>query len=354
MTDYLRQQARATTTTSSNGCSPTTRRSGSASSRTAAGSPTLRRDERRPRDRADRADRARGRAHRRRRHPPARRARARHRLPRPEVPVADRDRRPATDALQDRVGRRADRVPRHHRARLPEPVLPLRAEHEPGRGQRDLHARVPGRLRHPVPRAPRRAGRTRRWSAARTCTTSTTRASTPSTSRWSGGTRQVHSYYNNDDGRVVTNAPWRLLDYWRMTREPDPDDFVLVPAAERRWRGRDEAARQGRDRHRERVRLRPDHGGPLRRGGRHASWSSTSTPTAAPRRSTLVKRRRVGRRTGRHRRLDDGGSPEHAVAAAVERFGRRRHPREQRRHRAGHRARHLGLRRTSCGTASSR
>ena len=40
---------------------------------------------------------------------------------------------------------------------------------------------------------------------------------------------RVHSYYNNDDGRVVTNAPWRLLDYWRMTREPEPDDFVFVP-----------------------------------------------------------------------------------------------------------------------------
>ncbi len=40
---------------------------------------------------------------------------------------------------------------------------------------------------------------------------------------------RVHSYYNNDDGRVVTNAPWRLLDYWRMTREPAPDDFEFVP-----------------------------------------------------------------------------------------------------------------------------
>jgi 4-hydroxyacetophenone monooxygenase len=39
---------------------------------------------------------------------------------------------------------------------------------------------------------------------------------------------KVHSYYNNDDGRVVTNAPWRLLDYWRMTREPVSDDFLFV------------------------------------------------------------------------------------------------------------------------------
>lgn len=39
---------------------------------------------------------------------------------------------------------------------------------------------------------------------------------------------RVHSYYNNDEGRVVTNAPWRLLDYWKMTREPDLDDYELI------------------------------------------------------------------------------------------------------------------------------
>jgi len=43
---------------------------------------------------------------------------------------------------------------------------------------------------------------------------------------------RVRSYYNNDDGRVVTNAPWRLLDYWRMTRCPDPADYVLVPVTQ--------------------------------------------------------------------------------------------------------------------------
>jgi 4-hydroxyacetophenone monooxygenase len=39
---------------------------------------------------------------------------------------------------------------------------------------------------------------------------------------------RVHSYYNNDAGRVTTNMPWKLIDYWRMTHEPDPDDFVVV------------------------------------------------------------------------------------------------------------------------------
>jgi 4-hydroxyacetophenone monooxygenase len=38
---------------------------------------------------------------------------------------------------------------------------------------------------------------------------------------------KVHSYYNNSRGRVTTNAPWRLVDYWRMTKHPDLGDYVL-------------------------------------------------------------------------------------------------------------------------------
>jgi 4-hydroxyacetophenone monooxygenase len=38
---------------------------------------------------------------------------------------------------------------------------------------------------------------------------------------------KVHSYYNNRRGRVTTNAPWRLVDYWRMTKHPDLGDYVL-------------------------------------------------------------------------------------------------------------------------------
>ena len=39
---------------------------------------------------------------------------------------------------------------------------------------------------------------------------------------------KVHSYYNNDAGRVTTNMPWKLVDYWRMTHEPALDDFVVT------------------------------------------------------------------------------------------------------------------------------
>ncbi len=40
---------------------------------------------------------------------------------------------------------------------------------------------------------------------------------------------RVHSYYNNAKGRVTTNMPWKLFDYWRMTHEPSFDDFVVRP-----------------------------------------------------------------------------------------------------------------------------
>jgi 4-hydroxyacetophenone monooxygenase len=39
---------------------------------------------------------------------------------------------------------------------------------------------------------------------------------------------RVHSYYNNDAGRVTTNMPWKLVDYWRMTHEPALEDFVVT------------------------------------------------------------------------------------------------------------------------------
>jgi 4-hydroxyacetophenone monooxygenase len=38
---------------------------------------------------------------------------------------------------------------------------------------------------------------------------------------------KVHSYYNNAVGRVTTNVPWKLIDYWRMTSAPDLADFVV-------------------------------------------------------------------------------------------------------------------------------
>lgn len=42
--------------------------------------------------------------------------------------------------------------------------------------------------------------------------------------------RGMDTWYRNAAGRIVTNSPWRVVDYWKMTREVDPDDFVLEPA----------------------------------------------------------------------------------------------------------------------------
>lgn len=34
-----------------------------------------------------------------------------------------------------------------------------------------------------------------------------------------------HSYYKNSSGEIHVLSPWRLVDYWTWTREPDPADF---------------------------------------------------------------------------------------------------------------------------------
>ncbi|MEN3321424.1 MAG: 4-hydroxyacetophenone monooxygenase, partial [Mycobacterium sp.] len=36
-----------------------------------------------------------------------------------------------------------------------------------------------------------------------------------------------HSFYKNSFGEVHILSPWRLVDYWTWTREPDPQDFVI-------------------------------------------------------------------------------------------------------------------------------
>jgi 4-hydroxyacetophenone monooxygenase len=40
------------------------------------------------------------------------------------------------------------------------------------------------------------------------------------------------TYYRNSRGRVVVNSPWRNVDFWHFTREPNLDDFVVEPRRE--------------------------------------------------------------------------------------------------------------------------
>jgi 4-hydroxyacetophenone monooxygenase len=44
------------------------------------------------------------------------------------------------------------------------------------------------------------------------------------------------TYFRNQGGRVVTNMPWRQLEYWKLTSEPTLDDFVVksMPVADAR------------------------------------------------------------------------------------------------------------------------
>ena len=37
--------------------------------------------------------------------------------------------------------------------------------------------------------------------------------------------RGVGSWYKNQRGRVFATSPWRLIDYWNMTRHFDPADY---------------------------------------------------------------------------------------------------------------------------------
>jgi 4-hydroxyacetophenone monooxygenase len=41
----------------------------------------------------------------------------------------------------------------------------------------------------------------------------------------------VESYYRNARGRVVTNSPWTIREYWSRVREPNLSDFDVTPAS---------------------------------------------------------------------------------------------------------------------------
>lgn len=47
----------------------------------------------------------------------------------------------------------------------------------------------------------------------------------------------MDTWYRNSAGRVVTNSPWRIVDYWRMTRHPTWEDLIVRHAGGRRPAG---------------------------------------------------------------------------------------------------------------------
>ncbi|HBM84606.1 MAG TPA: NAD(P)/FAD-dependent oxidoreductase [Halieaceae bacterium] len=42
---------------------------------------------------------------------------------------------------------------------------------------------------------------------------------------------KAKSYYKNSKGRVFMSCPYRLVDYWHMTRRPAPEDYRLIAPA---------------------------------------------------------------------------------------------------------------------------
>ena len=40
----------------------------------------------------------------------------------------------------------------------------------------------------------------------------------------------MSTYYRNRHGRVFSAMPWRFVDYWAMTHDPDFSQYRLTPA----------------------------------------------------------------------------------------------------------------------------
>ncbi|WP_238588819.1 flavin-containing monooxygenase [Rhodococcus pyridinivorans] len=40
--------------------------------------------------------------------------------------------------------------------------------------------------------------------------------------------RGTSTYFRNAAGRVVVNSPWKYIDYWRMSRDIDPSDYIEI------------------------------------------------------------------------------------------------------------------------------
>jgi 4-hydroxyacetophenone monooxygenase len=53
---------------------------------------------------------------------------------------------------------------------------------------------------------------------------------------WSHG--GVGNWYKNKAGRVIANSPWRLVDYWSLTKSIDPNDYIFQARASQQKRER--------------------------------------------------------------------------------------------------------------------
>ena len=110
------------------------------------------------------------------------------------------------------------------RARLPEPVHALRARTRRRATAAALIGTAEAQLHYIMDLL--RADARRRASGRSRCRAGglrrpTTAASTRPTRGWSGRTRRMETYYRNSRGRVVVTTPFRVVDFWHMTRAAD-------------------------------------------------------------------------------------------------------------------------------------
>ena len=130
--------------------------------------------------------------------------------------------------IHERWARRAPRLPRHRRARLPELLHALRAQHQPGRQLDPPDPRGPGPVRGRRPRG--HAGRGRRPTVEVDRATRWTRYAGElerdlATTVWTDG---CASYFHNAAGDIVTQLPAHVrLVPRRPPRTIDRDDFSL-------------------------------------------------------------------------------------------------------------------------------
>ncbi len=46
--------------------------------------------------------------------------------------------------------------------------------------------------------------------------------------RTAWGAPSVNNWYKNSSGRVTSCLPFRIIDYWKMTKKPDPEDYLFI------------------------------------------------------------------------------------------------------------------------------
>ena len=112
---------------------------------------------------------------------------------------------------------------------LPEPVLPLRPEHE-HRDQRQHHLllRVRRALHPRLPRSCCSTGGHRALDVRKDVHDAFNERVDAENRRMAWGWSDVNSWYKNENGHVAQNWPFTLLEYWQRTLAPDPDDYDLI------------------------------------------------------------------------------------------------------------------------------